>query len=40
MAPQVRCYKLSPRGRHVADRAWTEWKRKPLLQRMAVRLMG
>ena len=37
---QTRCYKLSPRGRHFADRAWTEWKRKPLLQRMAVRLMG
>ena len=40
LAPHVRCYKLSPRGRHFADRAWTEWKRKPLLQRVAVRLMG
>lgn len=38
--PRTQCYRLSSRGRHFAERAWSEWKRKPLLQRMAVRLLG
>lgn len=40
LAPQIRCFRLSRRGRHFADRAWSAWQRKPLLQRMAVRLLG
>jgi hypothetical protein len=38
--PRTQCYRLSGRGRHFAERAWSEWKRKPLLHRMAVRLLG
>lgn len=33
-------YRLSPQGRAFADRACTEWRRRPLLQRLAVRLTG
>lgn len=36
----TRCWKLSPRGRHFADRACHEWRRKPVLERLAVRLIG
>ncbi len=36
----LHCYRLSPRGREFADRAWQQWKRRPLLQRLAVRLAG
>ena len=35
---RLHCYKLSPRGRHFADRACTAWKQKPLWQRLAMRL--
>lgn len=38
--PHTRCWRLSPRGRDFADRATREWRRKPLLQRVAVRLLG
>jgi hypothetical protein len=37
---RLHCYRLSPRGRDFADRAWAEWKRRPLLQRLAARLAG
>jgi hypothetical protein len=37
---RVHCYRLSARGRAFADRACTEWRRRPLLHRLAVRLMG
>jgi hypothetical protein len=33
-------YRLSPRGQAFAERACTEWRRRPLLQRLAMRLMG
>jgi DNA-binding IclR family transcriptional regulator len=35
----VHYYRLSPKGRAFADRAWAEWKSKPLWQRMAARLL-
>lgn len=38
--PRTQCYRLSSRGHHFAERAWSEWKRKPLLHRLAVRLLG
>jgi hypothetical protein len=38
--PRTKCWRLSPRGRDFADRATREWRRKPLLQRVAVRLLG
>ncbi len=38
--PSVRYYRLSERGRAFADRACENWRRRPLLQRLAVRLMG
>jgi hypothetical protein len=37
---RIHCYRLSPRGRDFADRACTAWKKKPLWQRLAVRLAG
>jgi hypothetical protein len=37
---RLHCYRLSARGRAFADRACSEWKRRPLLQRLAVRLTG
>lgn len=36
----ARYYRLTPRGREFADQACQAWRRKPLLQRLAVRLMG
>ncbi len=38
--PSVRYYRLSERGRDFADRACENWRRRPLLQRLAVRLAG
>ncbi len=38
--PSVRYYRLSERGRDFADRACESWRRRPLLQRLAVRLAG
>jgi len=42
--PQGRCqlhyYRLTPRGREFAERAVAEWRRRPLWQRLAVRLTG
>lgn len=38
--PSVRYYRLSERGRDVADRACGSWRRIPMLQRLAVRLAG
>ena len=34
----VRYYRLSERGRDFAERACENWRRRPLLQRLAVRL--
>ncbi|HOM13585.1 MAG TPA: hypothetical protein PLB41_09730 [Rubrivivax sp.] len=36
----VRYYRLSERGRDFAERACEAWRRRPLLQRLAVRLAG
>ena len=38
--PSVRYYRLSEHGRDFADRACENWRRRPLLQRLAVRLAG
>jgi hypothetical protein len=38
--PSVRYYRLSERGRDFADRACENWRQRPLLQRLAVRLAG
>jgi hypothetical protein len=38
--PGVRYYRLSERGRDFADRACDSWRRRPLLERLAVRLTG
>jgi hypothetical protein len=39
-APHLHWYRLSARGREFADRAWAEWKRRPLWQRCWLRLVG
>lgn len=36
----VRYYRLNARGRDFADRACTAWRRRPWLERLAVRLLG
>jgi hypothetical protein len=36
----VRYYRLSERGRDFAERACENWRRRPLLQRLATRLAG
>jgi hypothetical protein len=36
----VRYYRLSDRGRDFAERACENWRRRPLLQRLAARLAG
>jgi hypothetical protein len=33
-------FRLTPRGREFAERACEAWRRKPLLERLAVRLVG
>lgn len=38
--PGVRYYRISERGRQFADRAWTQWRSRPLLERAIVRLVG
>ena len=38
--PSVKYYRLSERGRDFADRACDSWRRRPLLERLAVRLTG
>jgi hypothetical protein len=38
--PGVRYYRISERGRQFADRAWAAWRRRPLLERAAIRLLG
>lgn len=37
---RMHCYRLSPRGRDFADQAWQQWKSRPLLERLAVRISG
>lgn len=36
----ARYYRLSRRGRAFAEKAFSAWRRRPLLERLAVRLMG
>jgi hypothetical protein len=38
--PCVRYYQLNERGREFAERACESWRRRPLLERLAVRLTG
>jgi hypothetical protein len=38
--PSVRYYRLSERGRDLAERACENWRQRPLLQRLAARLAG
>jgi hypothetical protein len=38
--PGIRYYRLSARGRAFADRAWAQWRSRPLLERALVRLVG
>ena len=37
---RLHCYRLSGRGHAFAEKACEQWKRTPLLQRLAVRLAG
>jgi hypothetical protein len=36
----VEYYRLSPRGRDFAERAWQGWRSRPLVERLLVRLTG
>jgi hypothetical protein len=36
----ARYYRLNRRGREFADQAWRSWRRRPWLERLAVRLVG
>jgi hypothetical protein len=36
----ARYFRLSPRGREFAERACSTWQQRPLLERMALRLVG
>ena len=38
--PGVRYYRISPRGRAFADRAWAQWRSRKLWERALVRLVG
>ena len=38
--PSVQYYRLNERGREFAERACHSWRRRPLLERLAVRLAG
>lgn len=38
--PGVRYFRLSTRGRQFADRAWTAWRRRGLVERALLRLVG
>ena len=38
--PSVQYYRLNERGRAFAERACHSWRRRPLLERLAVRLAG
>lgn len=39
-APHLHWYRLTPRGHEFAQRAWSEWRRRPLWQRCLLRLLG
>jgi hypothetical protein len=39
-APHLHWYRLSPRGHAFAQRAWSEWRRRPLWQRCLLRIAG
>jgi hypothetical protein len=36
----ARYYRLNRRGREFAEKAWSTWRHRPLLERLAVRLAG
>jgi hypothetical protein len=36
----VRYFRLTERGRDFAERAWQAWRQRPLVERLAVRLLG
>lgn len=38
--PGVRYYRITERGRDFAERAWAQWRSRPLLERAIVRLVG
>lgn len=38
--PHAHCYRLSPRGHAFARRVCHEWRRRPLWQRLVVRITG
>jgi DNA-binding MarR family transcriptional regulator len=38
--PAVQYYRLTERGREFAERACQAWRRRPLLERLATRLIG
>jgi hypothetical protein len=38
--PSLRYYRLTATGRHFADEALAAWKAKPLLECLAIRLLG
>jgi hypothetical protein len=39
-APHLHWYRLTTRGHEFAQRAWSEWRRRPLWQRCLLRLLG
>jgi DNA-binding PadR family transcriptional regulator len=39
-APHLHWYRLSPRGQDFAERAWAEWRARPLWQRCWLRMTG
>lgn len=38
--PGIEYYRLTPRGRPFAERVWRDWCRRPVLERLVVRLTG
>lgn len=39
-APHLHWYRLTPQGHAFAQRAWSEWRRRPLWQRCLIRVLG
>jgi hypothetical protein len=38
--PAMRYYRMTPTGRHFADRALQAWRARPWIERLAIRLLG
>lgn len=38
--PGVRYFRITPRGREFADRAWAQWRSRKLWERALVRIIG